>query len=277
MIYQYTSIEKLRLILNSKKIRFTRLDKVDDKDESEPFKNRKIADKIFVSCWTEDADENLALWSMYGAIFKGVRIGLKRPIFKLKKVNYRTYRGLDIKNNLNKSVLIPPHEMITSKYFIVPSFYKDITFFKRMEYVNSDELEEKFNQYSDFKINENEATISLDFQEVAKYKKKEWKQQLESRYILGIIPFQKELDFEPNFNNMNHINHISSMLVSSLINGVELNFTYYDIDLDDDCLNNMEVMVGSKCTLEQYESIEQLLKEKCANYQILKSKLNFAE
>lgn len=50
MIYHYTSIENLALILNSQKIRFTRLDKVDDIEESTEYKKINVSKFLFVSC-----------------------------------------------------------------------------------------------------------------------------------------------------------------------------------------------------------------------------------
>ena len=59
-IYQYTSIDVLKLILENKTIRFKKLDLVDDIDESdycfEPigFNPSKY---FFVSCWTKEKHE----------------------------------------------------------------------------------------------------------------------------------------------------------------------------------------------------------------------------
>lgn len=77
-IYHYTSIETLALILHSKKIRFNRLDRVDDVEEScygSGPTNARLGMYSFVSCWTKDVMENLSLWKMYTG-YKGVRIGI---------------------------------------------------------------------------------------------------------------------------------------------------------------------------------------------------------
>ena len=86
-IYHYTSIETLELILKNKKIRFNRLDKVDDMEESiyGSGPNRtKLGIYAFVSCWTKSEKENPALWKMY-TDYKGVRIGLDAMPFKTYK------------------------------------------------------------------------------------------------------------------------------------------------------------------------------------------------
>ncbi|UZD21158.1 DUF2971 domain-containing protein [Algoriphagus halophytocola] len=275
MIYQYTSIGKLKLILDSKKIRFTRLDRVDDKDESEPFKNKGIADKVFVSCWTEDSDENSGLWSMYGDDFKGVRIGFKRPIFKLHEIPSSKWNGLNIFNEHNRKVVISPNEMITSDYFIIPSFLNESTFFKKIEYVPTNELEEKYAKYTDFEVVNGVANLTLNFQEVAKYKKSGWKHQLESRYILGIIPFAQKLNFVPDFNNKQHTNIIIDSLATSLVNEIAPNITHYDININDFSLNNIEILIGPKCNERQIETVKNLLERCCSNYHFTMSELSF--
>ena len=67
-IHHYTSIETLALILKYKTIRFNRLDRVDDMEESMygsgPTKI-KLGQYVFVSCWTKDDLENISLWKMY--------------------------------------------------------------------------------------------------------------------------------------------------------------------------------------------------------------------
>lgn len=62
-IHHYTTIDNLALILESKKIRFTRLDLLDDIKEVAGLDNpiEKIDKSIFISSWTEDNEENIPL------------------------------------------------------------------------------------------------------------------------------------------------------------------------------------------------------------------------
>jgi hypothetical protein len=74
-IFHYTSIKGLSLILNSQKIRFTRIDLLDDIKETHGIPNN-LKTLFYVSCWTEESDENLSLWSLYTSM-NGVRIEFK--------------------------------------------------------------------------------------------------------------------------------------------------------------------------------------------------------
>jgi len=64
-LHHYTTIENLVLILNSRKIRFSRLTTVDDTEESENFGQYNIAPFLYVSCWTINNIESIPLWKMY--------------------------------------------------------------------------------------------------------------------------------------------------------------------------------------------------------------------
>ncbi len=94
-VYHYTSIDTLKKIVESKKIRFTRVDKLNDPYEGiHQFENlenysgeaRKL---IYCSCWTDLKTESVNLWYIYTKM-KGVRIKMKSALFadtlKLKEL-----------------------------------------------------------------------------------------------------------------------------------------------------------------------------------------------
>lgn len=92
MLYHYTSLATFALILTTKSIKFNRLDLVDDPDESlfgYGDSNMKLNSSSYVSCWTEDEVENIALWKMYTDL-KGVRIGLDKDMFVVHQINNKT-------------------------------------------------------------------------------------------------------------------------------------------------------------------------------------------
>jgi len=79
-LYHYTSIETLEKILSTRKLRFNRLDRVNDGDDGSTRDLPKSASTQFVSCWTSQTEESVPLWSMY-TDFRGVRIGLPVDMF----------------------------------------------------------------------------------------------------------------------------------------------------------------------------------------------------
>lgn len=101
LIYQYTSLETLALILNSKTIRFNNLCNLDDPLEKyiktiktggqrAEYGREKLGSYCFVSCWTRKKDESIAMWDMYGDRKRGVRIGLPPDMFEAINELYST-------------------------------------------------------------------------------------------------------------------------------------------------------------------------------------------
>lgn len=73
-LFHYTTIETLALILNSKSIKFSRLDQLDDKTESEPFAEFNPLSYIFSCSLTDDPIESIPMWKMYSNMGTGIRI-----------------------------------------------------------------------------------------------------------------------------------------------------------------------------------------------------------
>src|ERR1700720_300368 len=71
-LYQYTSIDSLDKIVQSKTLRFSRLDKVNDPEEAVASDLAFASSSIFVSCWSSEKKESIPMWSMYGSSFGGV-------------------------------------------------------------------------------------------------------------------------------------------------------------------------------------------------------------
>lgn len=64
-IHHYTNINTLALILKNKKIRFNRLDRVDDMSEAKALRGYNLSQYLFVSCWTDSEEESIPQWHMY--------------------------------------------------------------------------------------------------------------------------------------------------------------------------------------------------------------------
>lgn len=75
-LYHYTSIEALAMILSTRKLRFTRLDLVNDPEEAISHDLDISRELVFASCWGGDEEESLPMWKMYTPAKRGVRISL---------------------------------------------------------------------------------------------------------------------------------------------------------------------------------------------------------
>ena len=116
----------MALILKSQSLSFSRLDKVNDKREGSSSDYGPFAAYLFITCWTETAEENLAFWNMYIPRMRGVRIELPLPLFEIFKVHANYESIIPDKKSIDKEtgIFVSPHN---------GSFYK-------IEYTNNDDL-----------------------------------------------------------------------------------------------------------------------------------------
>lgn len=75
-LYHYTSIDSLAMILSTRKLRFTRLDLVNDPEEAAANDLPISRELVFATCWTGVEEESLPMWKMYTPISRGVRISM---------------------------------------------------------------------------------------------------------------------------------------------------------------------------------------------------------
>ena len=134
-LYHYTNLKTLALILKHRTLRFNRLDKVDDLEENVKSNGLNLGQYIFVSCWTEDAEESIPLWRMYAGIENGVRICLDEDMFQTYDICNFTFRDrVPIRGSSHS--LIPQKDIENPDYFIMPLGANNRTsFLKEVEYV----------------------------------------------------------------------------------------------------------------------------------------------
>ena len=130
-VHHYTTIENLALILSTRRIRFTRIDKVDDLKEIEGLPSQ-FGTYVYVSCWTHNVEENIALWKMYTNNMKGVRITLPVNMFKEVRCNINRFQIEE-----SEEEIISPfenNEILTEDYCICNGFKTGWDFFDIVTY-----------------------------------------------------------------------------------------------------------------------------------------------
>lgn len=168
-LYQYTSIETLALILKSHCIKFNSLQNVDDLEEKESTGIKNFGKYAFVTCWTYDKEENIALWSMYTDKMKGVRIELPNNFldddFRYIDSQLKEYNLLS--TPIDDNFIIKERKMHSKSYETVKVNYtKD----RSKIYPNVWEPDNK--------------EYPLVINRLGKNKSKQWEFQKELRYII---------------------------------------------------------------------------------------------
>lgn len=84
-LYHYTTLQKLALILDSKKFRFTRLDILNDPLEGRVRNGKSLSDRVgqssYVSCWTQNERDEIPMWKLYTDDLDGIRLRLRSHLF----------------------------------------------------------------------------------------------------------------------------------------------------------------------------------------------------
>ncbi len=265
MIYHYTSIDTLRLILESGKIRFNNLNAVDDELEGELFVKKSLAQLIFVSCWTTDPIENIPLWKMYAST-RGVRIGI--PDYPWRKVDCKKWdTGLmDVRYD-EKEYYSPfdIHEIYGKRHFILPPFnlslsHSDVrkAFSKEVIYLSEDNLKAKYsNHYREKPTKPGHAELVISPLEFGLYKHERWAFQKEFRFVLFISPMDKEI----NLYDKNIHESMTNSLMKYIQAEWESPIKDFFVTLDPTSITNMEITLGPHCTAED-EYIVSALREK---------------
>ena len=260
-LYHYTSFETLALILNNRTICFNSLQNVDDLEEEKTKDMGNFGKYIYVSCWTKDKKEDMALWSMYTPNMHGIRIGL--PQYPFKKYYYKqgdfglerdteTYINIDKVYNENQGNIDPCYpELIEVQYT------NDVNMlFPTVKKSNEPELAERFLKgeqiRKEVKLLFN---LSYTYGNIGKYKRSIWGFQNEWRYVLPIMPFgMQELlnsSIEKKQELMMRINDLQT----------KRPYNMFFLELDENAVREMQILLGPRLSKAEKIYVKSLLKE----------------
>lgn len=232
-LFHYTSVENLALILKSNKIKFSRLDKVNDLTEAETNDFGNVGQYYFVSCWTDLEEESLPFWNMYTEKMSGVRIEFSFPILKTNKDGKIVLDSSTRQfNNTTYLFCIPKHPIEK----VIYTKEKNPNFWIKNEKILSD---------YNLEIND----------EIGMHKAKIWEFESEWRYIIMIIPTKRTNTIE----GIKTEYKITTPNISKKKDTVKINELYFDFN--EDSFNNMTVLLGPKCSDADFIIVEALLKQ----------------
>lgn len=260
MIHHYTSIENLALILKSGKLRFARLDKVDDIEEIGIIDPR-VYMKFFISCWTDDNTESIPLWKMYTPNMRGVRISMQEDMFQKKLIKAGKYKNAEILHNLYSPFSY--EELINENYMIgnTPAHFQCnevLDFYSKVEYAD---FEKKGGNNP---LSGNNSLINRSFDQPASYgfhKNKIWEFQKEVRFKLMVMPYTLQT-IKP-LTKIEHYSHQGVTLMKTIapLNlKQEFDIEYIDVDLSYKAIENITVTLGPLCSDGDRILVESLLK-----------------
>lgn len=240
MLYHYTTIDKLALILKNKTLRFRNLKLVDDQDEGNTLDKGHFKDFVFVSSWTKSEIENIALWQMYAGGMNGVRIGIDPG-----KVKFIAKNEIDS----NKTSRVIKNYKGSNPDAIAFKYSDNI-----VDVIYDDEL------YL-FQERQSDHLTKLNIKNIYLYKKIFWEFQKETRFVL-LACSKRNME-----KHHRMINRLDSLIIS-LIKKEHFNCQYIYLKLDEDVFEEMEILLGPKYsgTTSDELIVDALIKEHIKKY-----------
>lgn len=223
-IYHYTSLNSLALILSNRTIRFNTLANVDDAEEGITADLGNLAKYIYVSSWTKDEDENIALWNMYTPNMMGVRIGVDPGIIRLISKG-KNYSGVSNITDFNK-----------------------VFCFAAMNFCSEVIYSDKENNVKIIRSDDKGSIFPTGLIELGIRKKKLWEFQREVRFLLYAIPKKYITDDS----------RALVTLLETIVNRRESFIDYVDLELENDAFKNAEFLLGPKTTDAERKIVEAL-------------------
>lgn len=235
-LFHYTTIEALAHILESREIRFSKLSQVNDPKEGISDDYGNFSQYIFVSCWTDQAEENIALWNIYTPIAHGVRLEMSFPI--LKQVDSNT------------GLLVADSDVLKDGYILAPNL-ESIT---KVEYTGDETL------FCPKILAKNTIQPGL----LGKYKSDIWKFESEYRYILFGIPLKNQKS-KSKISVADYSNAISERL--------PLPVEYIFMEIDPYSFNSMIITLGPRLSDGEKIIVRALVNSLNSSAQIIESTL----
>lgn len=269
MIHHYTSVATLALMLESKKIRFTRLDCFDDILEAKTFRNIDFGNQLFASCWTK-AEESIPQWYMYGSQLSGVRLSFpKNDLFSFHQLK----GGRRVERNGATFVIdfpipldapYPLEAIYGSGYLLVPEVNMKQDFLRDIEYV--DNLSVAFAELEGRITKEGQnTTIQGVLSDFGLHKSNIWSFQNECRFILTAknYPMHQEVSDDDFFNHFANGEHLKPIQIRNI-----------DLPYNPQALDQLVVTLGPSVTKADEIIVNSLLEKYAPNSKLEVSKLS---
>lgn len=266
-LYHYTNIETLLLILKNKTIAFNSLQNVDDLEECQSEDIKQIGKICYVSCWTDDESESIPMWNMYTQGMQGVRIKMKKfPFVKygFKRGEYQLNTDIETFIDLKKLYEEDKTTITCGEPRLIKVNYTDDD---KLIYPKIKTIKKEFLKQNNENVITKEST-SYSFENIGKYKRKNWEFQNEVRYVINMSLWSmKELE---NCKDCADQNKLIERLEDSKYKSP---YNLFFLDLTDEALEDLEILLGPKITEAQTEIVKLIVEKYCPSAKIVKSNL----
>ena len=253
-LYHYTSLDNLAFILENRTIRFNSLLNVDDIEEAETSDIKNFGKYVLVSCWTNEEQEMIPMWTLYTPNMSGVRIRL--PVHPFERYHYKA--GEYNFSADNESCIDYEKIYRENRGALTPN----MPLLEPVNYTN--ELDKLFPKVRTkgtaedarrFISGSSQGSIEITYSlaELGRNKREVWSFQKEWRYILWFSP----MGLQENKSIEQHRELIRRMEDEER----EPPYQHFYLRLRQDAVNQMEVVFGPRMSEAQKILAKALLRE----------------
>ncbi len=273
-IFHYTSVNSLSLILESRRLRFSRLDRMDDIKEAQCHSGINFGKFLFASCWTQEHVESIPQWSMYGQNMQGVRIELPEyPFDEIPMVSPKAWTGIHIQDGLTAP--LPFEAFFGKNYFLVPMFYPRRNFAGTVNYTS--DVKSAYSQAVSREISTDgsSATVRIgNLPGLSFLKSKDWEFQKEYRFSLFALP-SKELSIHSTAD-AEYFGDFSKKISNAFINNADQEIDFIDLPLSSKSIKDLVVRTGPLTTDSQKSSVKAIVSRLAPEARVEESELSGA-
>lgn len=244
-LYHYTSLDTLALILTNKSICFNTLLNVDDVEEAETSDLDLFGKYVYVSCWTAEASESVAMWQMYTPNMHGVRIQL--PVFPFKTHHYKagelhftedttSYIDLQKLYEENRAQIVPElPKLIPVTYTIDETLLRPKVRF-------GDSIDDHSNVLNSRTPGNQSSEIQYDLSSLGKFKREDWRFQKEWRYWISMVPWgMREYEEATLSTHMKFVRRLENTATAPP-------YDRFFLELSNEAIAQMEIVFGPRMT-----------------------------
>jgi len=268
-IHHYTSVEVLTKILSSKKLRFNRLDRMDDIRESNIQHGINFGKYFFTSCWTYCQEESIPQWHMYAGGMTGVRITLPIMPFGRKLLLPKPGWNVQVEGTMYSPLSFD--EQYGPDYMVLPMFMEPDKFGGPVEYCA--DAESRYARAIQIKRDSPDTatlTISRPF-DLVRLKSIDWGFQQEYRYFLFVMPSLQVPPSGPG--SPEFVQKLPTFMLNAFLSGRAPGIEYLDVDLSEVALRQLSITMGPLCTSESKRRVRDLIATHAPGAQIIDSRL----
>lgn len=251
VLYHYTNLPTLALMLKNRTLRLMPLTGMDDPQENQTQDVANLGRFFFASCWTDDAKESIPMWNMYASLSAGVRIGL--PPMPFRRYSYTkeqwataTRTPLENVSGGPYTSLMPVEDLVEGRFST--AFLDGSNVLNKIVYTDNRE------KLCPHVVESDDESLKLSMSCMGKYKNTYWQFQHEWRYLMCIFPFHI-LDI-PLEQSAETFVWTCSLMAQGLLPAA---CNYYDLVFDDKALESLSITPSPRMSPGNRVLLESLL------------------